>query len=277
MASSKKLEDIFLSLFKGTVVVLMALALLAMVALLAGAAYQFTKQPVEPEPAKVAPQRDVTLDDLKKSLMKGKGAVPAPSTTPQSGTQVPNSLKYLEDVTRLYRCSVDFAKKVGAEIDETDNAVISQRVEGLRSQVERLADAEAQRGERWVKSAVTFTCGALADPEIIQWRKDGKIDGVFFAVLNYHLERWDQLQAERDRFNREEQERVARQKAEEEARVAQARATALVMLASAGGAFAVFMALALYLILAKIEVSLRLMNGNIGAVRTHITGEVAAQ
>ena len=46
----------------------MTLALLAMVALFAAAAYEYTKQPVAPEPARKAPQREISLDDLKKEL-----------------------------------------------------------------------------------------------------------------------------------------------------------------------------------------------------------------
>ena len=257
MQKNFKLEDFFLKIFKGTVFLLMTLAALAMFAMLASAAYNLTEKPVQIAPARKAPDRNVTLDDLKKELLKD--AAPTPPTAPAVPTQpqMPPTLKYLEDVTLLYRCSTDFARKVGAEIEETDNAVVARRVEDLRAQTEALANEKATRGERWVKSAVQFTCAALADAEIIAWRKEGKVKSVFFPILNYHLKQWDRIVAEKEKFEKDEADRVQRETAQEELRIAAARALALSRLMAAGIAFGIFMALALYLILAKIELNLR--------------------
>ena len=266
MAARFKLEEFFLKVFKSAVLILMSLALIGMIGMLIAAAYKFNERPHEPEAAKTAPERDVTLEDLKKSLLKKpEAATPPASATPPSAP--PNALKYLEDVTRLYRCSIEFARKVNADIDESDSAAISKRVEDLRGQIEHLAEQRDWRGERWVKSATTFACAALADAEIIAWRKEGKIDGVFLGILNFHLTQWDSLQSARLDYNEGEKARVQRERAQEQARVEMAHAQALTLLMAAGAAFAVFMALALYLILAKIELNLRNVNDNFAGFR----------
>jgi len=125
-----------------------------------------------------------------------------------------------------YRCSLEFAKKVGAEIEQEDNSAAAQRVEELRAQVQQLA-AVKRRGERWVKATTDFTCAALADPTIIAMRKDGKIKSVFFPVLNFHIKAWDNIQDEKAAFEQAERDRVEKQRAEDAMRIAEARANAL--------------------------------------------------
>ena len=67
---TKQIEELFLKLFKVTVLIAMGLCLLAVIGLAINVAYQSSKRPVEPEPAQKAPQKDVSLDDLKKLLEK---------------------------------------------------------------------------------------------------------------------------------------------------------------------------------------------------------------
>jgi hypothetical protein len=278
MQDKFKLEDFFLKLFKVAILVMMTITILAMFVLLITATYESSKRPTEPAPAQKAPQRDVSLEELKKELLKE--TKPTPEAAPQQQPKVPPTLKYLEEVTRVYRCSTEFAKKVGAEIDETDNSVIAQRVEELRNQVERYADEREHRGDRWVKSAVEFTCVALTDPSIIAMRKEGKVKAIFFPILNYHLRTWDRIEAEKAEFERAELERVESEREAERMRILEAKARAINQLFAAGIAFGVFMALALYLILAKIENNLRNINATIevfGHARTHEPSTVEAR
>jgi hypothetical protein len=276
MREGFRLEDFFLRFFKAAVLLFMTLALLTTVGLVAGAAYEWSKKPQEPPPARKAEDKDVTLDDLKKELLKPE----SPAQAPAKSTSAPNqsqTLKYLEDVTLLYRCSTDFAKIVGVEIEEMDNALIAQRVEDLRSQVERLADAEPDRGSRWVKSAIKFTCDALKDSQIIAFRKEGKLKGVMIPTLNFHLKRWDRIAHEKAEFEKSEVDRVERARLEEAARIAAAKATAVLQLTIAGVAFGIFMALALYLILAKIEINLRDLNRTVSSFRSPESVRVQAE
>lgn len=81
--------------------------------------------------------------------------------------------------------------------------------------------------------------------------------------MNYHQSAWDSISQERQKFENDEQSRVAREKVSEATRIALDRARALTALTSAAAAFAAFMLLAIYLILAKIETNMRDMNESI--------------
>jgi hypothetical protein len=105
----------------------------------------------------------------------------------------------------------------------------------------------------------------LKDPSIAALRKEGKISSVFIPTINFHLAAWDRIETEKRRFEQTEQNRVASARAEEGIRVGLAKAQALAHVISAGVAFGVFMALALYLVFAKIETDLRDINESIRA------------
>jgi hypothetical protein len=102
-----------------------------------------------------------------------------------------------------------------------------------------------------------FTCSALKDNELIALKKVGKVGQVFRAVMYFHKSAWDEIQTRRITFEQKEQARVISETQAEQARVVAAKAKALGLLMAAGAAFALFMLLALYLILSKIEYNLR--------------------
>lgn len=254
---TKKVEELFLKIFKVAVLAFMTLALIAVLGLAVNAIYQASRTPVEPAPAAKAPQRGVDIEELKKSLLRDGSVQQEPQKlTPPESLQMPPSLLYLEDVTKLYRCSVEFAKRIGAEIAEPDNATTAQRVEALREKIEELASNE-NRGHSYVKNSVEFTCTALAEPTIVAARKAGHISNTFLAILNYHLKTWDSIEKEREEFEQAEATKVATQKAAETLRVQQAHAEAVTSAVASAVAFGVFMLLALYLLGAKIETNLR--------------------
>lgn len=258
------LEESLLKLFRVATLTLMTMALVAVVIAAAIGAYQLTQRAKDPEPIKAAPQKQLTVDDLKAALrdqikadeesqrQKKKVA----EKEPDSKGAVPPSLRYLEHTTTLYRCSQEFARKVGAQVEDEGNAVANERLEALRAQIEERAE-DAARGEPWVKSAVSFTCQILSDNEIVGWVKDEKIKGVVQTTLNLHLKLWDKLTSARDEFEQAERARFEQEKSAEEARVAVARAQGAALLSASGIAFGVFMVLAFYLLFSKIERNLR--------------------
>ncbi|MBK7720086.1 MAG: hypothetical protein WAT33_01385 [Giesbergeria sp.] len=263
---TKRTEELFLKIVKVTVLACMALALLAVMILGVNVVYQSAKTPNAPAPAQKAPDKGVSMDDLKKFLLKEeKPGEPQPSSS--SPKPMAPSLRYLEEVTRLYRCSVEFGAKVGAQIDQEDNSAAAQRVEELRAQIEKLA-ADGRRGERWVKATTEFTCAALADPTIIAMRKEGKIKSVFLPVLNFHIMTWDNIQDEKAAFEQAERDRVDKERAEEAVRIAQAKADAFTSAIAAGVAFGTFMLLAIYLLGSKIETNLRDINEAIRSLKS---------
>ena len=261
---TERIEELFLKIFKVVILVVMGLGLILAIGLSLYSASLYFQTPKKPAPAKAAPAEEVSVEKLLKQLKPDEAAKQeekqAPAESPKG--QAPQALKYLEEVTALYRCSIEFAKAVGAQVDETDAAAASRTTEEYRSQLETLADANELRGEAYVKDAVKFTCAVLKNPQIIALRKENKVSGVFLKVLNFHLREWDRIQLDKVKFERQEEIRIAKEEDEEDARVMGAKIQAITMIAAAGIAFAIFMIIALYLIFAKIETNLRRIANN---------------
>jgi hypothetical protein len=261
---TERIEELFLKIFKVVILVVMGLGLVLAIGLSLYSASLYFQTPKKPAPAKAAPAEEVSVEKLLKQLKPDEPAKQeekqAPAESPKG--QAPQALKYLEEVTALYRCSIEFAKAVGAQVDETDAAAASRTTEEYRSQLETLADANELRGEAYVKDAVKFTCAVLKNPQIIALRKENKVSGVFLKVLNFHLREWDRIQLDKVKFERQEEIRIAKEEDEEDARVMGAKIQAITMIAAAGIAFAIFMIIALYLIFAKIETNLRRIANN---------------
>jgi hypothetical protein len=116
------------------------------------------------------------------------------------------------------------------------------------------------RGEAWVKAAQAFVCMVLADNSIIALKKEQKVKRVFMPILEFHVRSWDQIQSDKLKFEQQEENRVTSERSAEAFRVMTAKAFALRCLIAAASAFALFMMLALYLLVAKIETNLRDIN-----------------
>lgn len=263
---TKQTEEFFLKIVKVAVLAIMGLALLMVIVLGINFAYQSIQTPKEPAPAQKAPEKEVTMEELKNQLLKPQNSQEQqPSETTPKPTAP--SLRYLEEVTRLFRCSAEFAKTVGAEVEQEDNAIAAQRVEELRMKVEEFAN-DNRRGDPWVKATTAFTCAALSDPAIITMRKEGKVKSVFYPVLTFHLNAWDKIQDTKRAFEQAERDRVERQRNEENLRIANARENASFSAIAAGVAFGIFMLLAIYLLGSKIETNLRDINESIRLLKT---------
>lgn len=261
---TERIEELFLKIFKVVILVVMGLGLILAIGLSLYSASLYFQTPKKPEPIKAAPAEEVNIDKLLKQLKPEEATKQEEKQTPSESTkqQAPQALKYLEDVTALYRCSIEFGKAIGAQVDETDAAAASRTTEEYRSQLENLADANERRGPAYVKDAVKFTCAVLKNQQIIDLRKENKVSGVFLKILNFHLKEWDRIQLDKMKFESEEEMRIAKAEAQEEARVMEAKIQAVTMIAAAGIAFAIFMIIALYLIFAKIETNLRRISIN---------------
>lgn len=260
-------EELFLKIFKITVLIFMTLSLGASLVLALYAVPQFLQTAKEPVPARKAPEKDPTkeinIDQLKNYLLDKEKQKNVNQEAPdQQQPETRQSVQYLEDATQLYRCSSDFANKIGAIVEPTIDTEDIQRINELRRNLEESA-SNPLRGEPWVKAAVSFTCQALNNDSIILLKKDGKVSSVFYPIISFHVDAWDKIQNEKVEFEKDEENRVISQQNAEENRVASARALALSCFAAAGGAFGVFMILALYLLISKIESDLSDINKSI--------------
>jgi hypothetical protein len=268
MATSiKNTEELFLKIFKITILLVMGLALTAIFLFIVTAIFQYSQSPKEPAPAQKAPvkypENEISLDQLSKFLIdQEKIDSNKEDAIKQKTDGHDTSLPFLEQATILYRCTVIFGIKVGAIIEGTQNSVNIQKVEELRKYIESKADGSL-RGEAWVRAAVAFTCMALSDNSIIALRKEAKVKSVFLPVLNFHIDAWDRIQTEKVQFEQREENRVASERAAEALRIAEAKALAITCLIVAASAFGLFMILALYLLGAKIENDLRDINESI--------------
>lgn len=268
MATSiKNTEELFLKIFKITILLVMGLALTAIFLFIVTAIFQYSQSPKEPAPAQKAPikdpEKEISLDQLGKFLIdQEKMDNNKEDATKQKTEGRDISLLFLEEATELYRCTVVFGTKVGAIIEGTQDSVNMQKVAELRKYIESKADGSL-RGKAWVRAAVAFTCMALSDNSIIALRKEAKVKSVFLPVLNFHIDAWDRIQAEKVQFEQREENRVASERAAEALRVAEAKAFSITCLIVAASAFGLFMILALYLLGAKIENDLRDINESI--------------
>lgn len=258
----KNIEELFLKIAKVTILIVMTLGLLGALGLAIAALYEYTKSPQEPLPATKAPDKEISVDDLLKSLEPKKEDAKTQSSKPtEDASKSPApTLAYLEEMTKLYRCSQQFAKAVGAELE--DAAGDAGRIEELRGKLEDISK-RPNHGAPYVTSAVSFTCAALANPKVIKMKTDGMVKAVFYPTLNFHLKKWVENQGEKEDFNNREIRRVAAVRNAEQIRIASSRAIAFTYISAAGVAFVTFMSLALYLLGAKIEGNLREMNRSI--------------
>lgn len=265
---TRRIEELFLRIFKVTVLLIMSLALVSILLLIVTAAYQYSQTPKEPAPAQKAPVKEIGLEDLRKFLIeKEKRDSTKEDPTRQQPTGRTTSLRFQEEATALFRCTGEFGKKVGAEIEDASDLVNAQRLQQLRSYIERVADASTLRGDAWVKAMVAFTCMALADNSIIELKREQKVNAVFYPVIEFHIGAWDAIQSEKQKFEQREEERFASERSAEALRVAQAHAVAIGCLTATAGAFGLFMLLALYLLAAKAENDLRDINESVRSLR----------
>jgi len=262
----KGTEEFFLKIVKHAILGLMGLALIAIPLLLIYGASNFLSQPKEPEPAKKAPVKEVTMDGLAQYLLelqkKQEEAEKFDPSKKKASEQDQPPAIYLIEAVNIFGCLQKFA--VAAEIELPVDRDSSREALEYRGRLESDA-SKAGRGAPYVASLNNFICKVLADPAIVAIRKDKKFKGVFGAANAYHLAAWDRIVSERNQFEASEQARVQGERAAEALRIAGDRARAITAITGAGAAFAVFMLLAIYLILAKIETNMRDINDSLRA------------
>lgn len=264
-APKTKLDNLYLKFFKYAVVTLMTLALLSIVFLLPIAAYNYFQTPTPPTPAKAPPERSISVDDLKKFLIDAEkrrleeeknGNKPV---VQQSVNTVAASQLYAEQVLAVYRCTEEFGRLAEQPSDNSSEAERAGRRERQRDGIERLSENRF-RGANWVNAMVTFTCSVLRNPEMAKLKKAESVGQVVGPTIRFHAEAWANIEKEKSEFNEAERIRVSQEILAEEVRVALAKARAVFILSLAGGAFLFFLAMALYLIFAKIEDNLALIH-----------------
>ncbi len=262
-------EMFLLGVFRIVLLIVMTASLVGGLGLGIYAVSMYTHKPApSPEPAPVSVEGIRTeqfltlIDPPDKSQDKAQAATagPAPGPTGTSTSASPGpTLQYLEDVTVLYRCLVDFTKAAGIDTAEANLENASRQIEAYRLEIQKVADASPSRGAAWVKDAARFVCDVVQTPRMIVLQKEGKVESVASRILNFHVQEWDQRQAEKKQKDAMAAQKSAQERAKQVAAEERAKGEALRLLMIAGAALATFMALAVFLILVRIELSLRAM------------------
>ncbi len=261
----KGAEEFFLKIVKVVILVMMALSLVAIPVLLVYGVANFTVQMKEPEPAKKAPEKDVTADGIQSFLLdlqkkQDEADNFDPSKKKATEQDQPPGL-YLTNAIDVFGCLQKFA--VAAELKLPINFDANAEALRFRGDLEAMA-SKPGRGEPYVKSLNAFVCKVLGDPAIVAMKKESKFKGsINSALTRYHNTSWDRIVNERNAYNASEEARVQQELAAEGLRVATTRARAMAALTAAGVAFGAFMLLALYLLMTKIETNMRDINESI--------------
>lgn len=260
-----KLDNLYLKFFKYAVVGLMTLALLAIVVLIPMAVFQYFQSPAPPTPAKAPPDRAVNFEDFKKFLIdEEKRRLEQEKSGNTSANKQPVNVPgasqlYAEQALALNRCSDEFQVLAKLETENPTAAQIALDREKLRAKLEEFADHQF-RGQNWINAMVVFTCSVLKNPEIVKLRIEKTIGAVMIPSIFFHSRVWATIEQEKFEFRQAEERRVSGEVLAENVRVAASKIRAVFMLTSAGGALLFFMAMALYLIFAKIEDNLALIH-----------------
>lgn len=254
-----------MKIFKFVIMVLMGLSLLGSIIALVVGLFFLTATPKEPEPAKPAPQREVNIDEFLNQLDKQKEAPKEEEKKVEPPTQKPLTYKYLEDARKIMACLNDSNKKAELNL----SAFTDEAIEDFRGNLERIADAPRQdRSQPYVTDAARVVCLILGHEKVISLRSKNKELRVFVPAVNFHLQKWDEIKDEARKFELAEKARVVAQRNAEELRAEIARQRGLNILIGAGAAFALFMAIALYLIIAAMESHLRSISMNLQLSRS---------
>jgi hypothetical protein len=254
-------EEFFLKIFKFVVLAVMGLAVLVTAGGLLYSAFQYAQSPKEPMPAKTAPAQSVNIDEFLNQLKPKPQSQPSQREDEKSDEEPsapvkPAVPKYSEEAKQIFNCAKDSNLKAGRDVP--NDRLVDNIREYLNSNAVR-----KNRGDAWVSDSAKFTCSVLSNAEVIVLKKKNADLQVLGPAIQFHLQKWDEIQNDIAQFDREEQQRINSEIRDEEIRVMIAKTKAFTALIAAGVAFAIFMALALYLIISAIESNLRNINQSI--------------
>ena len=222
--------------------------------------------------SKKAPVKSVEIDAFLKTLdtpapvkeaPTTDGALPVPAKEPEP-------VKYQAEASKIMGCFKESDKLSGIPLAETTPTA----GEDFRKQLQEVADLKSKdRGQPFVTDAAKLTCDLMLNTRVIEYRKAKPQAEIFFPILNFHMNAWDDLKLATKEFNAKEQARVSQQEEAEQRRVELSKEAAKLTLAVAAGAFALFMAIALSLIVAAIESNLRRISVSLEALNEVQTKE----
>jgi hypothetical protein len=270
-------EELFLKFFKFVILTVMSLTLICVVVALIFSVYQYSQSPKVPAPAQKAPIKTVDINEFLKQLKPDVPKQEEASKDQEKKVESPPKtldIKYKEEAKKIIECDVESHKQAKLVEDE----VGKDKIEIFRKQLQRIADDKTvDRGLPFVADLAKVSCAIYLHSQVIEYRKANTEADIFTDAINFHIQAWDALKEAEAKFNQDEQDRVKTEEQEEDIRVAMSKEAAKISLLVAAGAFGLFMALALYLIISAIESNLRKINLSIVKSNQGKVSEAAAE
>ena len=250
-----KFEEIYLTIFKIVIIVILSIALIASGVMLVKGLSDMNAKPGIPSPARKAPKPNVNIDKFLNEFDHKEQTAPAPPIQ-ENKTQIPTdaSLDMMVDkyVANLWLYVDDYQKQCSLADSVNKDVFINTFPKDI------FKNLFSTYGEEFAESQDKFEKAVLGNKRIIQIciEKKGQAHALAVSLDWYEKEYSKQLQEGKE-FDEQELERVKSEKENVYNNVAAKKAEATQSLIIALGAFGVFMALMLLLIFSKIESNLR--------------------
>ncbi|MBT8535532.1 hypothetical protein G6725_05885 [Polynucleobacter paneuropaeus] len=258
MKDIHKTEERLLGLVKNSIFSVMGFALIAIPALLLYSLYIDVRLPKPISVSQIA-SKELNLDGLKNELISEQTNTNGLSKDSLIDTEFSKKidLPYAEEALILFRCGEEFKKVTGAGTININGADTSKQVEYIRSELERIS-APPSKGKEFVDSSVAYLCKVLKNPTIIELKKKGEINKVLIPAFNHYISVWNEAVLQDEQLMDEQA-----------ARIEKSKNFIFKLCVAAGSCFGLFIVLALYLMLIRLEDNLRSINTSIKQLYKH--------
>lgn len=249
-----KVERAYLNIFKGTVILLLSLALLGAGLLVLKAVHERSASAATIDPPKPAPNPSVDAAAFVSEIAKAdettqSGPMNTASTPPEDPDKAGRQ-RVQSQIDTLFRYYQPYQVNCGIETDLR----ASREEFGSMFNENTMLNLFNELGESFFASQADFVKAVLSNKAIISLcRSKSQRPQVFWPGMNWHLKAWRESVERSASFASAEASRFAMQTADEEARVAQKHADAKQSLTNAFMAFGVFMSIMMVLIFYKIQ------------------------
>lgn len=258
--------DFFVKIVNGFILFSMGLAILITILALTYGGYSFSQREVVPDndnspmPTQEDVKSDMFIEAMKKALKELKSNNEDPNTKITSETikEQPKPPLHIEAATKIHYCTDEFSISIGQQLQS-----LSQEDKNLQIEVIRKRLAERSSNLEWAESLSQFVCKALKNNEIIGARKENSKISILMPLIDYHYIQWSKNKQTYIRAIEARDSAFRNRIIEEQARIENAHKLGLYSLYIAGACFGLFISLAIYLVILRIDTSLRSMSNSL--------------
>lgn len=258
-----RLEEVYLKIFRLALLVVLTVVLLVIlvVGIQGGTKLLATPKPVDPP--QEAPTPEVRIDDFIREFDEQSNAKSAQGRQNQSAPTSSNAAASERSIADAMIAS--HIGKLFGYFDEYQKACSVPAREMVDRQTfdrgfprRTLQNMLRRYGDAFLQSQAEFEQALLSHPRVIQIciQREGRAR-IFLPSIAWHGKQWAASVKASEQFARAEAERVDEETYAEQMRVAAAKTEGMQKLTVVFGSIIVFVALALLLIVAKIEINLR--------------------